>query len=232
MIVFSKKMLRSYAETDPLLSLMDEFAIDHDETFTSHRWLKDSLPKRLIYFHMYGDILEISHHCKKVLDIGGGFTSLTRKMLENHDYKLIDIMAHDDHEMFRAIEKSVDRTFWVNDDWYNWKSDCEYDVVIANDLFPNVDQRLGIFLEKYIPLARELRISLTYYNNPRWYRVRRTDGDEIFHMMALSGKQTASILEPFISFIKNPCFEQLSVDRPSLFPNGRHVCMVVIKKGV
>jgi hypothetical protein len=226
MIFFDQEMLRTYAEIDPLLSMMGSAASDNDDTFTSHRWLKESMPKRLIFFHMYGDLLGAKEPGKKVLDVGGGFTGLTRKMLENHDYQLLDIMAHDRHGSLRAIEGATARSFWVNSDWYDWEPKGEYDLVIANDLFPNVDQRLEEFLEKYLLLCREMRISLTYYNKRRWYRVKRMDGDEIFHMMAWSGSDVRRVLQKYVHRISNPRLELLEEERPSLFPNGRLVCLV------
>jgi hypothetical protein len=228
-IFFKQDMLQHYAENDTVLSLMEAAATKGDDRFTSNRWLKESLPKRLIFYHMYGDLLEGSSFSKKILDIGGGFTSLTRMMMARHDYRLLDIMAHDDHGWVLDVEKTSGNAFWINDDWYNWKPDREYDVVVANDLFPNVDQRLPMFLDKYLPFAVEVRVSLTFYNIPRWYQVRRTDGDEIFHMMATSGEQTAKILESYKPFIREPHLEELSVDHTSLFPNGRQVCMTIFK---
>lgn len=231
MIIFDQNMLDAYSNQDHVMQVMADEAQPGDRDFTSHCWLENSLPKRMIYQHMYVDLLRSGIRRLRVLDVGGGFTGLTRPMIANHDYFLLDIMAHDDHDRVRAIEESTGRKFWLNDDWHNWEPDGPFDLVVANDLFPNVDQRLGAFLEKYLPLAKEVRLSLTYYNQPRWYQVKRTDGEEIFHMIAFSGAQTAAALKPFVYVIQEPALQELEKDRSSLFPNGRQVCMVVLKKG-
>lgn len=231
MIFFDQKMQEGYQIEDKILAKLHTVVQPGDDEFTSQQWLLESLPKRLIFQHMYGDLVEQSLTRKRVLDVGGGFTSLTRIMLENHDYRLLDIVAHDNHDRIRKLEKKIGKSFWINDDWYNWEPDDEYEVVIANDLFPNVDQRLSIFLKKFLSLAHEIRLSLTYYNQQRWYRVRRTDADEILHMMAFNGTQTALALSPFNDYIQKPDLKELSRQSSSLFPNGRQVCMVILKQG-
>ena len=140
-MIFTKKELDKYIlEGDIIGSLL----YDNDNMFTSHKWLVNSLPKRAIYNILYGDLLE-SKTSKKILDIGGGFCSLTNILVEKHDYYLLDIMAHD--------ETNDLGDFLIKESWYDFKPD-EYDIVISNDLFPNVDQRLELFLKKYIPLFK------------------------------------------------------------------------------
>jgi hypothetical protein len=231
MLFFDETMQSSYQNDDWILAKLKETEKAGDHKFTSHQWLTASLPKRLIFSHIYGDLLDHTQKPSKILDVGGGYTSLTRTMLKYHQYQLLDIMAHDEHECVSDIEKTIGKKFWINGDWFNWTPDNDYDIIIANDLFPNVDQRLFLFLEKYLPLTTEIRISLTYYNQPRWYRVRRTDADEIFHMMAINGRQTAMMLESFNAFIRKPNFKGFLVSRPSLFENERQVCLVTLNKG-
>jgi len=208
-MIFTKKELDKYIlEGDIIGSLL----YDNDNMFTSHKWLVNSLPKRAIYNILYGDLLE-SKTSKKILDIGGGFCSLTNILVEKHDYYLLDIMAHD--------ETNDLGDFLIKESWYDFKPD-EYDIVISNDLFPNVDQRLELFLKKYIPLTKEIRISLTYYNTPRFYTTKRVDADEIFCQLAYDGCQVKNILEKF--FDEN--FEDLLLNPPSLFSNGRYIKII------
>jgi hypothetical protein len=141
-------------------------------------------------------------------------------------------MAHDDKQSFLNLEANLGNNFWINNDWYTYDIDEYYDIIIANDIFPNVDQRLSLFIDKYLPFTTEMRLTLTYYNKPRWYRVKRTDGDEIFHMLAFDGYQTAKTLEAYSDNISNPNLERLLVSEPSIFENGRHVCKVDIKGSV
>jgi len=185
----------------------------------------------MIYYYLYGDLLEPTSKPKRVLDVGGGYTALSRILLENHDYFTLDIMAHDDHELFEALQAHLGKTFWINSDWYQFEPDGHYDPVIANDLFPNVDQRLALFLDKYLPICGEMRVSLTYYNTPRWYKLKRIDADEVFHMLAWDGVRVKQELEKYIGQIQEPRFDLLLQDPPSLFANKRQVCLTNFKGG-
>ena len=231
MKIFDQSLLQEYEKEDIILDLIKGQALQKDVGFTSHRWLAESLPKRMIYFHMYGKLLEARCLPMRIIDVGGGYTALSRLLTANHDYTLLDIMAHDDHTALLDLEHSLGKRFWENADWYEFNPKGNYDLVIANDLFPNVDQRLEQFLEKYLPACREMRLSLTYYNSPRWYRVKRTDADEIFHMMAWSGDDVVRLLQKYVHRILEPRLELFQKDSPSLFANKRQVCLVTLCGG-
>jgi hypothetical protein len=104
-----------------------------------------------------------------------------------------------------------------------------FDVVIANDLFPNVDQRLALFLDKFLPVANEIRLSLTYYNQPRFYRCRSLTSEEIFCMLAWDGEQTARTLMRYREQVVGAGFSELERQGPSLYENGRQVCLVTLR---
>lgn len=226
MINFSPTLLNTYKKNDVVLKLLlsgDKF----DQQFTSHKWLLNSVPKRLIFYYMYDDLLEGGEK-KSVLDVGGGYTSATKEFVKRHDYTLLDIMTHDDHGKLKKLERKMGMTFWQNIDWYNFKPPKKYDLIIANDLFPNVDQRLKVFMEKFLPIAKEIRISLTYYNSPRFYKVKRFDADEVFFIVPWSGEQVAQALKPFkkhITLYKPAIFKKHA---KSIFTNGRQVVMIKI----
>jgi hypothetical protein len=225
MILTDSRLLNTYMEHDSLLEVLKETAQGDDEKFTSHKWLMESPPKRMLYFYMYGGF-PISHRKSSILDVGGGYCSYTRKLLEIADYKLLDVMTHDDHEMFEDTVKAIGQDFWINSDWGDYVPDREYDLIIANDLFPNVDQRLDGFLRKYLPHCRELRMSLTFYNTPKWYKVKRLNGDEIFTQLAWNGGQVRETLQRYQqSFVIVPHWE-LFDSMESVFPNGRQVCII------
>jgi hypothetical protein len=111
-------------------------------------------PKRKVYDKLY----EPLYHKwgLTVLDVGCG--EIDPELTKRHDYTGVDLSA--------------------GLDWYEFSPD-KYDLIISNDLFPNVDQRLELFLDKYVPCCDEMRLSLTYHNEPRWYRTRRVDGGEM-----------------------------------------------------
>jgi len=207
-MIFTNKELKEYiAQGDTIGKLLGSA----DNAFASHRWLLDSLPKRAIYDNLYGDLLKADSP-KRILDVGGGFCSLSKILIDRHDYHLLDIMAHDD--------ASALGDFLIREDWYTFEPG-EYDIVIVNDLFPNVDQRLELFLEKYLPTTKEIRMSLTYYNTPKFYTTKRIDADEIFCQLAYDGRQIKDILERFF----DDDFDELywMLDPPSIFPNGRQI---------
>ncbi|MEM9404634.1 MAG: class I SAM-dependent methyltransferase [Acidobacteriota bacterium] len=224
MKIYRRSDLESYEPHDWLLERLTVEARGNDADYTTHKWLLDSLPKRMIFADLYGDLLD----CRglRVLDIGGGYSSLGRALAERHDYTLVEIMAHDEHEEFARLATSSG-VFWQASDWLGFAADGHYDVIIANDLFPNVDQRLDQFILRYKDLTDELRISLTFYNEPRWYTVRRVDADEVFAMMAWDGAQVERCLS---NHLPADAIADLASESESLFPNGRHIARVTFER--
>jgi hypothetical protein len=216
-MIFDKEQLDKYiSDGDIIGNMLDDYT--SDIILTSHRWLLESLPKRAIYYELYGDLILESTKGKKILDVGGGYCSLSNILIKNNDYKLLDLIAHDNHLVLRHIENDLGRSFWINKDWYDVKPD-RYDIVIANDIFPNVDQRLDLFLKRYIPRAKEIRMSLTYYNTPRFYKTKRLDADEIFCQVSYDWDQIEKILYRYVG----KKLEDTSSNITSIFENGRCV---------
>lgn len=178
----------------------------------SHKWLLEMKPKRMIYTVMYGDLFG-ERPPQKILDVGGGYTGLTKTLTEKNEYHLLD------------IDESIPS---IKQDWYDFKPE-KYDLVIANDLFPNVDQRLELFIKKFIPQCKEMRLSLTYHNQPYFYKVKRTDVDATLFMLAYEGLQVESILDNYADRIAGYNPDLLLTSPESLFANGRLVAYVSIK---
>ena len=108
-------------------------------------------------------------------------------------------------------------------------------MVIANDIFPDVDQRLELFIEKYLPLCKELRMSLTYYNLPKFYAAKRLDDTEILTFLSYDGRITRSILERFRDRVKGG-WDEAAADgmleqAESLYKNGRQVMQITLLGG-
>lgn len=229
MKVITEAMLAAYLVTDPILEVLhDESRPSDRETYGCHRWLLESEPKRHVFHLLYGDLLKSSVR-KKVLDVGGGYSAISRRLRRAHDYRVLDFMAHDSREAVCAEESEDDQPCWIDGDWALCQLPGQFDVVVANDLFPNVDQRLECFLERYLPQCDEVRLALTYYDQPRWYKVKRVDGDEIFHMLAWDGAQVRRVLEPFVDRIVEPALDALLETKPTVYSNGRQVCLVTLK---
>lgn len=193
------------------------------------RWLRASVAKRMVFAALYGDILS-SRGERRILDVGGGVSSLTPRLCEGCAYTLVDILSHGGREELRHWEKELDRKILIEDDWYNaLDAELNYDVIVANDLFPNSDQRLELFLERALPLASEICLSLTFYNHPRFYMSKRIDADEFLWLLAWTGRQTAFALERFADRIVAPDFSVLEGDHNSVHSNGRHVALATLR---
>jgi hypothetical protein len=201
-----------------------------DRQLTVQRWLAASPAKRLIAELLYSDLL--ASEGLRILDVGGGLSTLTRWLAARHDYELVELMVHDPPERVAAFCDSVDKLIVHASDWWSFPLRGPYDLVIANDLFPNADQRLALFLERVLPSAREVRLSLTYYNRPRFYQARRLDAEEILWMLAWDGRQTRTVLAPFANRIEAPDFAQFECLDGSVFENGRQVCVVSLRGDV
>lgn len=225
MILVDSRLLKTYMEHDSLLEILVESAQEDDEKFNSHKLLLKYPEKRMLYFYMYGGF-PISHRKSSILDVGGGYCSYTRKLLEIADYTLLDPMQHEDYILLKKIVGATGKDFWLDGSWEELDvSDKEYDLVISNNLFPNVDQRLDFFLKKYLPHCRELRMSLAFYNTPKWYKVKKADGFDLT-MLAWNGSQVRDVLLRYQqSFVMVPHWELLD-STESVYEDGRQIAIV------
>lgn len=232
MPVFTPAHLQSYLEHDRILVMLHAVSeLRDEETFVTHRWLIESQPKRMIYEHVYGDLLSENAQAMTILDVGGGFNALTRILIRHHAYQTLDLMAHDSVAAAHREELALKKDFFIQNDWYEFEPPFTYDLIIANDLFPNVDQRLEIFLNRYLPYCREMRLTLTFYNQPRWYRVNSAYTDEVFHMLAWDGAHLTQVLKRFSKQITEPLQDLSLHNAPSLYDNQRHVCYLTLRGG-
>lgn len=230
MIILDQTMLDAYAECDLTAQRLNAYELPGDAAMVCQKWLRDTLPKRCIYEHLYGDLLG-NMLAQRVLDVGGGLTSLTRVLAQRHDYCLAEILSHDTRADATRIAGEAGRQFLVEGDWHSLPN-ANWDIVIANDLFPNVDQRLNCFIAKFLPHCRELRLSLTWYDTPRHYFVRRLDGDEVFCFLAWDGAQLQSVLDCYANCIEDYSPDFRSSVGASLYANGRQVVLVTLRGGL
>jgi hypothetical protein len=220
-------LVDAYMTRDAILAALNAARMPADEQLTCQRWLRESPAKRLIFESLYGDLLGGPR--RKVLDIGGGLTSLTRLLASRHDYTLIDIMAHDSPPLVATFVQSTPSARFITEDWYTADMEDDYDVVVTNDLFPNVDQRLGLFLRAALPRAREVRLALTYYNEPKFYFTKRVDADEVLCMLAWDGLMTRNCIEKHLAYTEPGAFDVLQGSGESPFANRRQVSLVRLR---
>lgn len=237
MVIYTEKMLKQYLENDWILKLLLEAEKDIDRQVRTHQWIKEMDNKRLIFAEVYGDLLrcEKSREEKRkiVLDIGGGYSSLTRKLVSDSDYRLLDFIAHGGQEAIGQSEKDCGTRFWINEDWMEYDiSQRPCDIIIANDIFPDVDQRLELFIEKYLPYCHEMRLVLTFYNDPRYYRTKRVDDAEILTFLSWDGEITGMKMKKYRDRIIDTEVDELDRlkdVRESIFRNGRQVAYVRLR---
>lgn len=193
-------------------------------------WLEATPAKRMIFERLYGDILQ-SPSQTRVVDVGGGLTALTPVLAANSSYCLIDPLHHDSPEAASAAISACPPFQIQRCDWRDATPEAPADIIIANDLFPNVDQRLGLFLDWALARAGAVRMSLTFYNTSRWYQAQRVGGDERLCVLAYDGKLTLGALAPYADRIAGWRPDLFRADQPSVYPNGRHVVLVELKGG-
>lgn len=221
---YSDADLQAYLQNDVVLQQLQNLA--EYKTFATHEWLLSIPAKRLIYQDVYGELLNTKG--KSILDIGGGFSGLTTVLSANHDYTLVDIMAHN-HEEMNKLAKDLHME-WVKEDWFNFVPTKQYDYIIANDLFPNVDQRLVAFIKKFKPFAGTLVATLTCYESDRFYVTKRVDADEVLTVKPWNWGMTRYGLTealPELASLLPEKFSKTETEAP-LFANGRDVYKVVI----
>lgn len=230
MYLVNKQRINRYLDNDVVEGWLNEHSAASDEELVCHRWLRQTTAKRFIFSELYSDLLTSARHLR-VLDVGGGLTGLTREFATRHHYVLADLLAHDDAKTAREMKEQVGSDFIRAQDWATLETET-YDLIIANDIFPNVDQRLEIFLQRFLPCTRRMRLSLTYYDVPRSYMARRVDADEILCMLAWNSEHLSSVLKKYSAQIVGANFEVFAHPGESVFPNGRQVCLVDFMGGL
>lgn len=230
MITFRQTELDEYKKDDWILRLIKERSMPDEEKIRTNEWMETMENKRFIYSIVYGDFL-VKGHRKRLLDIGGGYNALTKVLAENCEYTLLDFMAHGGKDYIKRhyMRHNIN---WINSDWYETELEQTYDVIIANDIFPDVDQRMELFIERMLPICRELRLVLTYYNAPRFYTAKRTDDSEILTFLSWDGETTALKLMKYKDRMVDTTesdLRKMRDDKTSIFRNGRAVSYVVLK---
>jgi hypothetical protein len=221
MILISNDKIKNYLNKDDWVKKYLDNVVNNN--FICDNWLIESLPKRYIFNLIYKDLLQHDSNMR-VYDVGGGLTSFTNKLLNHNDYTLVDILAHGGEIKDLKNNKSN----LIKDDWF----DVDFkpsEVVIANDLFPNVDQRINFFVEKLIPTTKCIRLTLTWYSAINFYKTNRIEGDEILYMNSWLTEDVKMFLSKFSSRIINYKSSILNSIPDSVFLNNRNVCYIQIK---
>lgn len=202
MKVYTKEDLDKYLENDWILPMVEK-----DHPGVANQWLLNQPQRRMIYADLYGELLNPLAR-KKILDIGCGHSSITDRLAQLHDY----------HGLDTACATEYIRPYG----WSSFPIGEPVDIVIANDLFPNVDQRLELFLKTFHPICKEIWLTLTIYNEPRFIPVQAVRTGELLVVRLQRGDycytQIFDYLDNIIDFDFS-CFENTK----SIYANGRTV---------
>ncbi len=226
MKLISQGDIDQYLKTDVIKQMLDDISHDIDEQLICQKWLRENPAKRFIFQDIYDDLINHTESLR-VLDVGGGVTAFTKKIAQHHQLTLLDLMAHATANEMK-YHKDIKNLNICYQDWFDFKPSGTYDIIIANDLFPNVDQRLELFLHKFLPYGNQIRLSITYYPDPKFYLTKRVNADEYLCMLAWNHEQTARTLHKFKKYICHPNFNLFESKQKSVYPNGRQVCLVYL----
>jgi len=194
------------------------------EFFICNEWLISSLAKRMLFDEVYGDLLIPSSKRLKILAVGGGVNLAQKLIANNHDYTVIDILNYDKKETSEYFFK-MHGIKLINNDWFFCMADFEkFDLIIANDLFPNVDQRLDDFLQAVYNSGASFRILLTFYDN-KFYSAKRVEGDEIVFMKAWNLQNVKASLKNSLLHVPKEIAASLNNASSTLFSNNRRVAL-------
>ena len=222
-----KEFVAQYQDDDWILSDLIKISRTADRDYTSQRWLRDSLLKRATFAAIYRDVLKEKTGLR-IVDIGGSLSSFTRVLSDRHDYTLVDFLAHES-----ISDASLKEEFPLakirRRDWFEDQAEMKnIDLVIANDLFPNVDQRLQLFLGAFIPISKEIRFTATWHNEPKAYAVKRIDADEVLTILSWDHQRLLDAVKRFRHLIPGFCEDKFTKMKESIWENGRHVCVLEV----
>ena len=228
--MYRKQELDAYLQNDWIEKLLKESYNDEEKEIRTNSWLEKMDNKRMIYADVYGDILTKKSD-KSVLDVGGGLNSLTKILANNSEYTLVDFLAHGGQEYLKKHGENFNIE-WYCQNWDKYEPNKVFDIIIANDIFPDVDQRMELFIEKFLPYCKEMRLVLTFYNEPKYYEAKRVDDAEVLTFLSWDGEITALKLKKYLSYMIDTIEEEIDklIDfKESIYWNGRQVVYLILK---
>ena len=112
------------------------------------------------------------------MEVGSGLNRFLPIISSNADLTVVDTLYDEsnifDHSNNCSLLHQLNIELII-DNWSDYLPDNFFDCIIANDIFPNVDQRLSTFLPKFFPFCKELRLSLTVHSDKsELVRINRT----------------------------------------------------------
>lgn len=200
MKTYTSSDLEQYMKNDWIMDLVDHNIDERETEIRTNQWLISMDNKRMIYADVYGDILH-DKSARKVLDVGGGYNSLTKVLASHSQYTLVDFMAHGGEDYLRQVSEKY-HIHWMEQ-----------------------------FIDKMLPHCHELRLVVTYYNTPCFYTTKRLDDSEIMTFLSWDGEITGLKLRKYVSRsnASERELETMKDNYDSIYRNGRQVSYIVIK---
>lgn len=205
----------------------DEFHSRHDglngeiqgahRNLAINRWVIDAPIRHEINCWVMNQVEQIMP--KRILEIGGGVSYFNYFLNKRYEYVNVDFLAHRSEEEVRF--SSNHEISIVESDWRDFDF-SGFDLCIALDIFPNVDQGISAFLRKSADI-QTLLMSFTVFEIDRFYRAKRLDGDEILTMVPWNLQQLQREVSSEISNL-DILTDIGHVD--SAFSNNRNVFLV------
>lgn len=232
MLYFTLEMLENYLSGDYILKMLDNSPYSYLSRFQSDKWISSIPAKRLALSRLYHDILNNSRSLN-VLEVGSGLNRILPLIAKNANLTIVDTF-YDDIEIIEHPDITfplLDCNIKVNvNTWYDYIPAQSFDLIIANDIFPNVDQRLDSFLSKYLPLCKEMRLTLTVHpDKSELVSIMRT-GEHIM-MQFWDHYFLYECLRPYATNILN-FDDTLMPPSDSIYSNGRQVLLITLKGGL
>lgn len=188
----------------PLIETAERLFNERFVRGVANEWLKSMPWKRSLGFMIYKDLFNSSKQRRLVVEVGGSLSGLTLKLIDNAEYTLIEKVTHEVPDDYKKVEEMVGKKFCFLGDWSDYEVSEEIDTLIASDIFPNVDQRIYEFIDKFLPHTRELRMTLTYYEGT-CFEVKRVSSGEILIMKPWGVREIKSFLEYIVSRYPHFC---------------------------
>lgn len=201
----------------------------NDSDLICSQWLRNSPGKFEAFQRCYRGLVGGGIPKGRIVDVGGGLNHITEHLLESGGYVLVDPIHHLSTGEKKLLTRIGEKDWLVKQDWADSNfNNC--DMIVANDLFPNVDFRIGKFLRTvHDSNAFELRMVLTVHHDERALHVKRDETGESLTVIPLPVREVVRELE---SFAPNVDFRQL-LARPnhqSGWPNGRYMYFLQFKR--
>jgi len=154
-----------------------------------------------------------------VVEVGGGISYFTNFLSRRSQYVNLDFLAHFSHHEKMYMEENDIKV--LPKDWrdFDFKNT---DTCIVLDIFPNVDQGLRTFL-KNVRNVRNIFISFTVFENEKFYKAKRVEGDEMLTQVSWTLEQLKFNVGEFIDNVE---ILQKDCLLKSPFSNSRDVFLV------